>query len=64
MKDEKFKDLKIEEQEFINMQMGIDAMLSPINKNPLNARGNTQTTTRFDSQGNYGGHTVTRTRRR
>ena len=68
MKDEKFKDLKIEEQEFINMNMGIDAILSPINKNPLNPVGNTTTTTthstRFDSDGNYNGHNVNRTRMR
>lgn len=66
MKDEKFKELKIEEQEFINMQMGIDAMLTPVTKNPLNPNqtNTSTTTTRFDSQGNYGGHTVTRTRRR
>lgn len=61
MKDEQFKDLKITEQEFINANMGVDMMLSPVTKQ-LELRGGT-TTTRFDSRGDYSGHTTTRRHR-
>lgn len=64
MKDEKFKELKITEQEYINMMNDITAPADGINAykdivNPLN--GNT--TTRFDSDGNYQGHSTSRRHR-
>lgn len=84
MKDEQFKDLKIDEQEFINMNMGIDTGLRPIkeavgfgtgqtvlqnqtrNSRSMqrNSRMDRTTVHRYDSQGNYSGHTSTRRHRR
>lgn len=64
MRDERFKELKITEQEYQNMMNDLNAPAEVIKNyrdivNPLNGR----TTTRFDDQGNYQGHSTSRNHR-
>lgn len=66
-KDEKFRDLQIEEKEYTNLMLQYDMYANPI-KDAVDmgtkvTPQNSTTTTRHDSDGNYSGHTTTRRHR-
>lgn len=65
--DNKMKDLKLTEQEYINTMRlletvgsGVDLFKKAIPKPTTPPPPSARTTTRFDNQGNYSGHTTTR----